>query len=483
MTPSATQRLLDPVTLACLLFACLWTGSINAAAPSGDLPDDSPSLELHIPRQTAFLGELIPVTLELLVFDPHDLNLPQVRATGFTLSAIDQPTRSRRKIGQRTFDVFTFKTAATAAKNGQLTLGPAECTLVLRSRKTFDPSDPASALIRSGIELKRVTLRSNPVPIEILPIPTEKRPQNFSGAVGQFSLAVSARPTRVQVGDPITVTIELAGLGALDNLSLAPQPLWRPFRLYEPTSRITTSDPLRMRGIKTFEWVIVPGDTATTELPPFQFSYFDPEDRAFHTLSHPAIPLVIQPNPNAGPAFGSPVAPTALAHIRFDLGPLRQPSTSLIRARWFLTLQSIPLALWLVTMVWRKRREHIHSNPHLGHQAQFSRFLARHVEELRSLSRSDHSEAFFAATFRLLQEVLGDVLQTPAVAITEAALDERLPALGADPALIRDLHSLFQICNHARYAPATSSHALRELPNQIEQVLQRLEDLKHKDRG
>jgi hypothetical protein len=483
VNPSPLQRLLIPVTLAHLLFACLGTAILHAADPSGDLPDESPSLELHIPRQTAFLGELIPVTLELLVFDPHDLNLPQMRATGFTLSAIDQPTRSRRQIGQRTFDVFIFKTAATAAKNGQLTLGPAECTLVLRSRKTLDPADPASELIRSGIELKRVTLRSKPVPIEILSIPTEKRPPNFSGAVGQFSLSVSAKPTRVQVGDPITVTIELAGLGALDTLSLAPQPLWRPFRLYEPTSRITTSDPLRMRGIKTFEWVIVPGDTAPTELPAFQFSYFDPEDRAFHTLSHPAIPLVVDPNPNAGPASGSPAAPAGLAHIRFDLGPLRQPSIPLIAARWFLALQTIPAALWIVAMLWRRRREHIRSNPHLGRQAQFSRFLARHVEELHALSRSDQSEAFFAAAFRLLQEVLGDVLQTPAVAITEAVLDERLPALGADPSLIQDLHSLFQICNHARYAPPTNSHALRELPQQIGQLLQRLEDLKHKDLG
>jgi tetratricopeptide (TPR) repeat protein len=55
--------------------------------------------------------------------------------------------------------------------------------------------------------------------------------------------------------------------------------------------------------------------------------------------------------------------------------------------------------------------------------------------------------------FRLLQEQLGERLDLPASAITEAVLSERLPRRGATPDLIQRLQNLFQICNQARYAP------------------------------
>src|SRR5437870_9319411 len=47
-----------------------------------------------------------------------------------------------------------------------------------------------------------VTIRSNTVALEVKPLPPNA-PPGFSGAVGNFTMSIEAKPTSVQTGDPI----------------------------------------------------------------------------------------------------------------------------------------------------------------------------------------------------------------------------------------------------------------------------------------
>ena len=53
----------------------------------------------------------------------------------------------------------------------------------------------------------------------------------------------------------------------------------------------------------------------------------------------------------------------------------------------------------------------------------------------------------------LLQEKLGERLDLPASAITEAAVDEKLRPRGLPDSTLDELRELFQATNLARYAP------------------------------
>ena len=90
--------------------------------------------------------------------------------------------------------------------------------------------------------------------------------------------------------------------------------------------------------------------------------------------------------------------------------------------------------------------------------------------KLREHAAARRSDEFFATTFRLLQEQLGERLNVPAAAITEAVVEEKLPALGAPSELSQRLDELFQACNQARYAGATVA-GMEALIPKIEQTL------------
>jgi hypothetical protein len=149
----------------------------------------------------------------------------------------------------------------------------------------------------------------------------------------------------------------------------------------------------------------------------------------------------------------------------------------MIKDPWFLFLQAIPLAGLISITIWKRRQEQMARNPRLRRKLEVQHTIQQGLVELRHLANSNQSEHFFALLFRLMQEQLGERLNLPASAITEAVLDERLPLRGANPEVIQRLHALFQLSNQARYAPVTTNTELLKVSSDLENTLRELQNL------
>jgi len=78
----------------------------------------------------------------------------------------------------------------------------------------------------------------------------------------------------------------------------------------------------------------------------------------------------------------------------------------------------------------------------------------------------------------LLQEQLGERLDLPASAITEAVIEENLVPRGVPETTLTPLRELFQTCNLARYAPIKSSQQLAAIIPKLESVLRSLQEVR-----
>jgi hypothetical protein len=150
----------------------------------------------------------------------------------------------------------------------------------------------------------------------------------------------------------------------------------------------------------------------------------------------------------------------------------------LVLQPWFLGLQTVPVLAFIAAAVWRRRAEQWARNPRLRRQRQVAKIVRDGLAELRRSAAANDSEAFFATVVRLLQERLGERLDVPASAITEAVIEEKLRPRGVPEPLLNDLQELFQLCNQVRYAPIQSSQELTALIPRVESLLAQLEDLK-----
>ena len=91
----------------------------------------------------------------------------------------------------------------------------------------------------------------------------------------------------------------------------------------------------------------------------------------------------------------------------------------------------MPVLLWVWALIWRRRTESLANNPRLRRQRQVVQLVRNGLAGLQALAAQNNSEAFFATLVHLLQEQLGERLDLPASAITEAVIDERLRPRGA----------------------------------------------------
>ncbi len=470
----------------------------DAAAAGGEAP--LAFLKLVLPKKEFFLGEVVEVQSQLHVRDGvanadnvfrwfENLGSSVLKAEGFSVLKTAQSQQLQRvQVGNAIYVFATLTTSLTPVKTGALTLGSSSAILPLqiagpnRRREGIDPFG-----MFQQYEERRVTVVAENISVKAMPLPREAAPADFSGAVGNYSLAVTAGPTNVAVGDPITLKIQISGRGALEALALPVQGAWPKFKAYPPTAKVETTDPLGIEGSKTFEQVVTAETADIKELPALNFSFFDPDKKVYRTLTQPPFGLVVRPSspvalPSAALAArtsqSEPAQSQDIIHIKQNPGRVRRSLEPWLSRPFFWGVQSAPVLALMVSVVCRRKRESLANNPRLRRQRQVARLVIEGVGDLRRFASENNSELFFSTLVRLLQEQLGERLDLPASAITEAVVAEQMQPRGLPAVTVGALHDLFQTCNLARYAPIKSSQELAAFIPKIESTLRQLQEFK-----
>ena len=447
-------------------------------------------LKVSVRKAEAYVGEAMVLEIQLLVqqgVGGQVVQPPQLKGEGVT---VGKPTSTGTTAAQTdgiAYQVLTYQVPVTFVKAGEFPLAAGDCVLDLqfptqnRRRSLFDSP------FFSTLDTRRLTLTSEPVTIQVRPLPTNGVPPGFTGAVGDFTLGASVSTNVVTAGDPITLTVRLTGRGPIETLKWEASSAWTGFKTYPSSTQVTNSDALGLSGTKTFEQAVIPESPQVKEIPPISFSFFDPAQRRYRTVSHPAMPITVkaavvavaQPVVVAATDRGEAPPPPAtdIVHIKSRPGAFAQIAPPWIERPGFLVLQLAPLAMWLAALAWRRRTDRLANDPRLRRRQQVTRVIRDGLVELKQAAAANQGEAFFATTFRLLQEQLGERLDLPASAITEAVVDERLQPLGLDAGLLANTRDLFQSCNQARYAPTQQPGELMALLLKVEATLRQLQDI------
>lgn len=440
-------------------------------------------MRMYLPQKKVYPGEVLTGQLQIFLRDDvqhsEGFQITSQPADGFIIGKMVEGQQQRAQVGNRIYTVVPLSVELTVTKPGTLSLGPisADVVVLTGAEQTFFGQ-------LMGGQQQRVAMTTDPITVESLPLPTENVPPGFNGAVGDYTMNVTAGPTNVAVGDPITVRVQISGRGDPDSITLPNQPGWNNFKIFSPTSKTQLSDDVGDEGTKTFEEIVTPENVNVHELPPLSFSFFNPDDGHYHTLTQPATPLSV----TAAGAIPLPTIATAkqtenqpppqdIVPIRENLGALVQTGAPLVMRPAFLALQSVPVIAFLAALVWRKREDNLANNPRLRRKRAVAQLIAGGLEDLNKFAAENKSNEFFAMLFRLLQEQLGERLDCPAISITEADVDSLAP-LGASQETLNSLRELFQACNQARYAPIQTSQELSALASKFKKTVAELQDLK-----
>jgi BatD DUF11 like domain len=384
-TPELTLRVADSPRAP--------AGGRGNRTPSGNAPSGGQNAEekiafaeLLVPKKTAYVGEIVPVVLRI-GFNSRtqlrELAIPQINGQGFTVQKLNEGEKNLETIDGQRYVVFTYKTAVSAARPGDFQIGPVEekaNVLVARRspglrHRPFDPfngedpfSDPFFNPFGGMMEQHEISIKSEPVPLEVKPLPAGA-PASFSGAIGSFSMTAEANPKRVQVGDPITIKAAIAGRGNFDRMNAPELSDERGWHKYPPSSNFKQDDDVGISGTKSFELVVSPNEKLAT-IPPLVFSYFDPAKDRYITLHSDAMPITVEGNAQPTPAAAGAGAATGAAalsnragaqrpqdilHQISERGTITHTFAPLYARSGFWLAQLFPLTLALGLLGWKVR--------------------------------------------------------------------------------------------------------------------------------
>ncbi|HUX20484.1 MAG TPA: BatD family protein, partial [Spirochaetia bacterium] len=163
-----------------------------------------------------------------------------------------------------------------------------EMTARSSSSSLFDSSFSGGAPARTYV------VPGTPLHIEVHPLPLAGRPSDYTGLIGHFQLSVSASPTTVNVGDPITLTMKLTGgpgLASVEIPRLSSMPgFLKAFRIPADRSAGSTSG-----STKTFTQSIRAVSDRVSKIPPVVIPYFDPTTGQYTLLKSAPVKLTVRP--------------------------------------------------------------------------------------------------------------------------------------------------------------------------------------------
>ncbi|MCD6394825.1 MAG: BatD family protein [Planctomycetes bacterium] len=143
-------------------------------------------------------------------------------------------------------------------------------------------------------QYKRFVARSKPAILEVLPVPTEGKPADFYGLVGQYTIEASATPTEVNVGDPITLKIKVSGSKYLKPVQMpdltAITAIAENFKVSDEQA-----SPVIENGFKVFTQTIRARNDKIAEIPPIGLSYFDAPKGRYATVKTRPVKLKVAP--------------------------------------------------------------------------------------------------------------------------------------------------------------------------------------------
>ena len=443
--------------------------------------------EFALPRTTAYIGEAIPFEVRLYVDARVRATLeemPEITADGCTVEKTTKGEQTQVTRNGREYDMVTFKSAVTPAKAGTLKLGPAtvlaQAELPMRRPRRpqggpFDDPFFQNPFFNDAFQMmsppQQITIRGEPVEITALPLPTAGMPQSFAGAVGNYTMTTSIKPSMVEAGDPITVTAKITGKGNFDKVTAPEVTDPDGWRIYPPSGKFEQDDDIGISGTKTFEMAAIP-QTKKTASPALEWSFFDPIKEQYVTLTEKGWPITIegQFQTNSAPvmAAAQQAAPTPdqskpdIMYIRADSTGWGASFHPLYENRIFWAAQGAPLVALLAFMgieVARKRAADLEARRVAG--------LRRDKEiALAAMQRRDVPEAdLYQAAARVLR--LEAAIQTGRAPDT---LDgsEVANARALDPAMAERVRRVFDRQAEVVYAGTSGGRSAASAETRVE---------------
>ena len=386
---------------------------------------------------------------------------------------IDANRWEREEVGGKIYDACPLgEYLLFPQQSGQLTIDPLELSAVVHRqvRGGAMSNNPFADFFGPQIEEVRVPVKSKPVVVNVKALP-EGAPASFSGAVGEYEMAVTPPADDIVANSAVTYTVKISGRGNLSMIQAPQVELPTSFEQYSvKSSESIQATSNGVSGYRQFEYPMIARADGDFLIPALEFTYFNPKLAKYVTLSSAEYMIHVSPDdkaasagPNAGLVSG--ISKEDIKFLGRDIRFIKLGDPQLVPQGkvfmfsglwWLVVVVMVGLVVGLTIYLRGYLKE-------MRNQATLKGKRANKValQRLRAAERymnEQNTRGFYEEMLRALWGYMSDKLNIPVADLTKESVRERLARKGVGAEDIEQYVAVISDCEYAQYAPSGSGH-------------------------
>ena len=326
-----------------------------------------------------------------------------------------------------------------------------------QSRDPFDDFFNRSSLFGS---LVPTVVASDPVVIEVLPLPQAGRPESFSGLVGRLDVTASIDRADVETNEAVTLSVTVSGEGNLRALAAPTIDFSRDFEVFPPeVSESIDRSGTRISGTKTYDYVLIPRTPGEKTIPSIEMGYFNAGSGRYATAATRPLALEVTGDAVVIAAGVRTGVETLREDIRFiQIAPARfaVADSSIFDSPGFWMVTLLPLVAMIGALGIRWHQDRLEGDVAYARGRRASRVARRRLGRAQSAMSGDDARGFYVEVERALRGFLADKLNVAEAGFMSDSAESELRERGVSPDAVEEYLECLGACDRARFAPPGS---------------------------
>ena len=418
----------------------------------------------------------------------------QPETAGFWVEDYPQPRQPHTEgevIGGRRYTVAQIKKMVLFPSGaGEKEVGPLvlECRVQTR-RGSWDPfgsRDPFRGFFSGDLFGREVTrqVASNPLRVQVLPLPREGRPPEFQGAVGDFSISGQLDKSQVKANEALSFKVRISGNGNLAGLSEPRIEFPSSFEVYPPKAeQQIRRDPGGISGEKTFEYVLIPRQSGPVRLGPVQMAYFDPASEAYRISRAPEVSVNVAPGDQLAEAANAGLSRQEvkllgqdIRFIKIGSGPFHKIGDSILTVTGFWIPFALPLLCLLGVVGYRRHQVRLKGDVAYARARRARRVSRKRLAQAQAHLDQGAEQEFYPAVGQALMGYVADKLNVAQAGMVSQEVKESLRVRGVSEESLARYFDCLRICDLKQFAPSSSGREeMRDLMAGAREAVTRME--------
>ena len=438
-------------------------------------------LVAEISKSRPFVGEGIYVEYRLYVsenvsvYDTSVTEAPQYN--GFWNQEITIngfPVKMGKYNGENYRYIVLQKAYLIPTKTGRLTIDPMKMDIVIgvpTGRADFFGNVITKNIKKEFASVKKVVYPKS--------LPLEGKPENFTGAVGNFNFDVSLSKETLKANESSQIKVAVSGKGNLKLFELPTVETPKELEKYQPERqenvRVGSNG---LSGSFSDTYTIVPQFKGKYKISNISFSYFNPDTEKYRTLSTNDLyvdvtegkEVITSNDTNTVEKKNVVSSGKNFRYIENNTTLVKKEDSDFYKSYLFYVLLILPLVLIPIGILIAKNNEKRNSDVTGRKQRKAERLAKKYLSEAQK--QLGKKEAFYEALERALHNYLKAKLGVETADISKENITILLLKRNVKEANVKQFIDVLKASDFARYTPVTNTEMKAEYERAKEVIVE-----------